>query len=155
MADTKPFIVGEGPNPSHVGKRIRPLFGNPTRVLLRTMGMDGSTFRTAFKNDVARYRLLLNLAQPVNLCEGVWDLREAESRAAVLGSAAASRRFVLLGRRVARAFGCRDLPFLRLAIVWDNNVLVVPHPSGLNRIYNDPAERARIGTALRNFLYIA
>ncbi len=57
-----------------------------------------------------------------------------------------SRRFVLFGRKVARAFGLGpEAPWM----TWDEGIAVVPHPSGRSYWYNDPENRARARTFLR------
>ena len=69
------------------------------------------------------------------------------------------RTIVLLGRRLLSAFGL-GIPFY----TWDTSegaeelgidppfwhwLVGIPHPSGLTRNYNDPAERERAGKVLR------
>lgn len=51
------------------------------------------------------------------------------------------RRTILLGARVASALGYDGYP----QFTWDEEVALMPHPSGRNRFWNDPAnvERAR------------
>lgn len=84
-----------------------------------------------------------------NLCTGTWSRRSAVARA---GELLAQRRslYVLLGRRVADAF----LPPPRremFALVeqrygdWAARLLLLPHPSGRCRLWNEPgaAESAR------------
>lgn len=66
---------------------------------------------------------------------------------------------VLLGRRVAEAYARSTCPWLR-GVEWgewrsgprDQQVVVVPHPTGINRLYNDEAVRALVGEALREAL---
>jgi hypothetical protein len=43
---------------------------------------------------------------------------------------------VCIGKRVARAFGVHRTPFFR----WDHGRIGVPHPSGLNRMWNEGIE---------------
>jgi len=51
-----------------------------------------------------------------------------------------NRRFIYLGKRVAEAFH-----FDEQWLTWRNDQAICPHPSGLNRWWNEPAnlERAR------------
>lgn len=58
------------------------------------------------------------------------------------------QRTILLGARVAKAF---DLAALRVC-EWYGDVAVMPHPSGRNRWYNDPANVARAEDFLRGAL---
>lgn len=94
-----------------------------------------------------------------NLCRGAYSVPEARDRARTLyfehRSVHAPRpRLVLCGRRVARAFlealGERDDPEWFRPGAWAGvDYVVVPHPSGRCREYNDPANRARAGEAVR------
>lgn len=76
-------------------------------------------------------------------------------------------RLVMLGRRVERAFSTSKLgdddlgtvysraPWGRVFAIWCGDgytdAIVIPHPSGRNRAYNDPAVRARVKRALTRF----
>jgi hypothetical protein len=107
----------------------------------------------------ARLRAILALPEPhylatferVNLCRCVW--RDGPARAAALRLSRERVRLILLGARVARAFG---LDFA--ALLWHAGPLrlplpgspvrivgILPHPSGRSRHWHDPAsaERAR------------
>ncbi len=82
-----------------------------------------------------------------------WSTFEARSRALeVLAwlrrSAPSVRRVLLLGSRVGAAFGLDDL--------WSSGstsdgvyLVAIPHPSGRNRVYNDPAQVARARAEIR------
>jgi hypothetical protein len=75
-----------------------------------------------------------------NLCSGTWSMPAARRRAAELRQLLPKVWIVLLGSRVAEAFGQPFEPFtLRSPFV------VLPHPSGLSRLWNDSGsfERAR------------
>lgn len=80
----------------------------------------------------------------VNLCAGKWSTPAARERARILSDMAEHPAFVLLGRRVARAFGTDLEPF-----AWRRfesaTLVALPHPSGLCRVWNEPGafERAR------------
>lgn len=76
---------------------------------------------------------------------GPWDRERAGLRAAELVLPAVT---VLLGRRVSDAFGLGRLGWFRRAEVGGNSVILLPHPSGLNRLYNDEAIRSRVGDSL-------
>lgn len=77
----------------------------------------------------------------VNLCDGGWNMREARVRARKLRAWGAP--VVLLGAKVARAFEFH--PFRPFTVLDDGKVLVLPHPSGLCRTWNESGafERAR------------
>lgn len=95
----------------------------------------------------------------VNLCSGVWNLRQARERAqALLEEAHELGRpaVVLLGSKVCSAFRVAFTPFTEEFIeVSDDQMLrtiVLPHPSGLNRLWNDPRSFTRAREALADFL---
>jgi hypothetical protein len=76
----------------------------------------------------------------VNLCWRDWDAKEARQRALELSII--PRPKILLGAKVAKSFGFT--PFRPFELV-DDKVVVLPHPSGLSRSWNDPGayQRAR------------
>ena len=99
-----------------------------------------------------------------NLCEEPWRIREARSMAGALTRSSRGRVLVLLGRKVAHAFGEKDTPPFSLVDVGEGErylrrmpsatpphgsswtrLLLLPHPSGLNRQWQQPGavERAR------------
>lgn len=86
-----------------------------------------------------------------------WSVPAARSAAdQILAEHPAHDRMVLLGARVAAAFGLsfRDhLCEVRRELVGTTSpqvrdVLVVPHPSGLSRAWNDPATAPRVRAAV-------
>lgn len=84
-----------------------------------------------------------------NLCACRWDLAEARDEAARLVEERGDRLYVLLGRRVATAFLVRWAPFFsrvhrdratryrRRVDPIGERLVVLPHPSGLCRAWND------------------
>ena len=140
----RPVVVGEAPGPK--GMSGYPLFPFPERSAgYRLCTMSGLT-RTAWVTIVERVNLLPELPEK-------WPARYAASQAENLGaSLLRGRDLVLCGRRVAKAFGIRpadadwlewvDCPVTRA------HVVVIPHPSGRCREYNDPAMVRRVGRLL-------
>lgn len=59
---------------------------------------------------------------------------------------------VLLGRHVARAFGAQGAPFLEWFDLRGAWAAVVPHPSGVNHWWNDPANTNRAAVFLAGLL---
>ena len=81
-----------------------------------------------------RYRYRYNLLGP-----GPWDAAKATAVAgALLGMFAAHRNvaWVLCGRKVADAFGYRGV-YLSCFTLEDKAAVVIPHPSGRNRLWSD------------------
>lgn len=80
----------------------------------------------------------------VNLCTGRWSLPEARKTA--LDIACQHDVVVMLGAKVRQGFGSNQ-PFFHVMII--NPVYVcLPHPSGLNLLWNDPTARDRARGAL-------
>lgn len=67
----------------------------------------------------------------VNLCYGSWSLVEAKESAAKL--LRQDGRIILLGRKVCKAFRVDYIPFSTIR----ETLLILPHPSGLNRMWSD------------------
>lgn len=111
--------TNEGPLGGECARRLAAHLGVPTRVVL------------------AQHRTNL-LPEP-----GPWDTRAARVAAVELNDAATGLPFVLLGRRVANAFGLRDVrPFVWVKL-GTRSYLLLPHPSGRCRSWNDPLVRAQ------------
>lgn len=95
-----------------------------------------------------------------NLMVGPWLAQVARVAASSMLPGLAGRDVVLLGEEVRRAFGVVPrLPWPRdLQSSWDwspapgevepTRFYVLPHPSGRNLLYNDPAVRREVGTVL-------
>ena len=77
-----------------------------------------------------------------NLCADKWSMAEARWRAAELRTWKGP--LLLFGAKVARAFGFD--PFGPFTVADGGKTLVLPHPSGLCRMWNDPdaVPRARV-----------
>lgn len=84
-----------------------------------------------------------------NLCRGEWDFETARMQAREWTAELSSRTMVILGSDVARCFPSTGMVCQwarpkgtppRAAPPW----IHIPHPSGLNRWYNDHANRAAV-----------
>lgn len=133
----KTLVVGEQPN-GRRGGDWDPT-GNSTRRLAKAFNMDPYYMRHSFTFD--------------NLLPGhvAWDDGTAMAMAeAVLWCRVSDYDYVLLmGRRVAAACGMGDAPYLRRFRFGKTTFVVVPHPSGMNRWWNDLDNRRRGYTFLR------
>ncbi len=101
----------------------------------------------------ARLRVILGLSllsylrrfDRANLCTGRWSIAEARRRAGELWQAGHPAA-ILLGARVCAAWGVAFEPFSRTRRLDGGAALVIlPHPSGRCRLWNEPgaADRAR------------
>lgn len=61
-------------------------------------------------------------------------------------------RVVLFGSNVASAFGMKNEKVLKWVVLEGTTVAVVPHPSGINRWYNDPENRKKAEKFLRKLI---
>ena len=61
-------------------------------------------------------------------------------------------RIVLLGKNVAHCFGFRDVPFLAEIHIYGRRFLIFPHPSGINRWWNERRNERRARQLLQRFL---
>jgi hypothetical protein len=180
VESTLPLLIGEAPSRGGDRYHMFPLSGPPARVLCTLAGIppqdEGTTYgkwtwalyeRFECENLFERYAE----AEP-------WSVPRARERAALRKPDLTGRVVLLLGRRVQAAFGvegdfhtwttvvqaadlrsvapapgmCATVEFSVAAIY---RVAAIPHPSGLNRALNDPAERERCGATLRQAMELA
>ena len=76
---------------------------------------------------------------------------EGRKRALDLNIYDRNKRVVLLGQRVAESFGIHA-DFLEVLRFNGKRYLLFPHPSGINRWWNEPGNRLRAQKALKRFL---
>lgn len=155
-----PLILGEAPSKGGDAYWQYPLSGPPSRVLCKMAeiqpSVDGTTYgrwywelldRFAVWNLFPRY----GAAYP-------WSAGKARAAAEALLHDLPPVT-VLLGQRVAAAFGLEGTGYLyRCSHITrdpEKHGIVIPHPSGLNRVYNDPQQRQEAGFCLRQALALA
>ena len=144
----KPLIVGEA-NPYQTDPRLAQhyaMYPYPPRC---------AGWRLCHKVMQLEEDEYLRRFDRVNLCNGDWRVFEARRKADDVSRGPDSERaYVLCGARVASTFAFilnRDdfKPFTRHQEVnYDNrprSYVIIPHPSGLSRAWNEPGafERAR------------
>jgi len=124
----RPYVFGEAPGPS----AGRPLSGARRRLgVLAGVGEDEMA-------QLFEWRNLLDEWPGYGPGGGSeFPSRAARQAAQELALSGAERR-IYLGRRVAGAFG-----FHGEWLVWRGRESVCPHPSGLNRWWNDPENVGR------------
>jgi hypothetical protein len=98
-----------------------------------------------------------DVAHTANLFEyriPTWSKPRARGAANRLLLTRAPDRWVLCGRRVVEAFEIPETSsrWLSECVVAERRVLVFPHPSGISRFWNDPANVERAARALRRFV---
>ena len=135
----KPLLVGES-NP----------YGSDPRYALYPYPDHSAGGRLCFKVMDLTRREYLTRFDRVNLCTGKWSMREAREAALAI-MAARTGTVVLFGAKVCQAFGViRFNPFgfpsePELVRKAGARYVILPHPSGLSRAWNEPGafERAR------------
>lgn len=135
MTCPPPILVGEAP--SSTSDPSRPFSGRSGARLAALLGRElDSVFE------------LVNLlpAYPGRAGKGSgFDRELARARAAEIAATRGDRLLILVGHRVAAAFGL-DGDYL----VERDGAIVFPHPSGINRFWNDPANVTRARRVLRS-----
>jgi hypothetical protein len=90
------------------------------------------------------------------LSSQTWAGREArEAGGRVWAEVAPGQLVVVLGRQVEWALGLERGPLIHPREVRDVTVRLVPHPSGRNLFYNEPANRLMVGTLLEEIMTCA
>jgi hypothetical protein len=138
-SEPRPLVIGEAPN--RTGLATSPVDGRAGARLANLGGVTVEEFRRLF----VRANVLASWPGAGARKGSRFPVAKARH-----GAARLSRRFVggrlviLLGHRVAAAFGVTDAYLEPLRIVGRACVVVVvPHPSGVNRWYNDDANVVR------------
>ena len=134
--EPKPILVGEqnpyGSDPYYV------LYPAPDgcsghRLCCRILGMHRRTYLETFER--------------VNLCDGPWSVRDARDRATEV-SQLSSRKIIVLGTKVATAFNLKYCRFSQIG----KSILILPHPSGRCRTWNNPGAFRQAREAVAAFL---
>jgi hypothetical protein len=139
MPNPKPILVGEsnpyGPDPRYA------LYPDPP-------GCSG--YRLCYNILAMSSYDYLRVFDRVDLVLGKWKPKEARAAADKMIEAAdfgTDYRAVLLGAKVCSAFG---FPFKPFEVV-NEFLLVLPHPSGLCRIWHEPGAMEKARTAVKQF----
>lgn len=133
------LLIGEAP--SRTGDPGAPLSG---RIGQRLADLSGLTL-----DEYLRATKRLNLFQQWHGAAGkgsAFPLDEAREAAFAvrLKHFRMGQRVLLLGKRVASAFGMRQPDYLKWYEVGGVQVAVIPHPSGINRWYNSESNRWKL-----------
>lgn len=149
----KPLLVGES-NPYQSDPRLAQryaLYPEPERcagwnLCYRVMQLEEDEYLRRFDR--------------VNLCDGKWGMKEARAKAARLEyerHAEDHPIIVLCGSKVCAAFETSFMPFcferrtpnssLGQGPIY--NYVILPHPSGLSRAWNEPGAHERARAVLR------
>jgi hypothetical protein len=137
-------LVGQAP--SRRGDPRKPLAGPNGQRIARLAGM-------SYDELIACRRKHLNTRYNGKRGKGAaFDHKEGNVNAADVLLDWRVERVVLLGKNVARCFGFRDSPFLAEINIYGRRFLIFPHPSGVNRWWNERRNEQRAQHLLQRFL---
>lgn len=152
----KPLLVGEAPGPN--GDPEKPLEGRPASRLLAVMRIDGPRGGPRPAAELAKHFEVRNLLdEPMARPEGTkgceWPKEEAAAAAKRLATLLELEQpVVFLGKRVAEAFDFRldyfEWSYGALLQVARVPAVIIPHPSGIVRLWNDPTTGVQAGYTL-------
>lgn len=144
MKSSRVIFVGQGP--SQNGDPLKPLEGQLGEKLAQLLDL-------RFEDYVDEYaRINLN-AEWIGKGSGkgdVFDATEGRATAKVLLRGSWTH-YVLLGQKVAECFGPGGNP-LDTIQKGEKSFFLLPHPSGINRWWNDPDNTRRASIRLRTFV---
>lgn len=146
----KPLLVGEAPSKNEVTET--PLEGRVGKRLAALCGLTYEQYLERFDRVN-----LLHVRQDTTEKGFTFDHAAAgheAHRLYVAGIVAPGRIVLLLGWRVARAFsnGFSKLPYFVEHQHGGAAFYVLPHPSGVNRYWNDPENVARASEFMRRIV---
>ena len=135
----KPLIVGEstpyGTDPEFVLHPYPPK-ASGDRLCRVIMGLRPSEYIKKFDR--------------TNLCDGAFKMIPAKKEAERLVMEHNADQFVLLGAKVAAAFGLKYEPLaVKRPFMLGPDLLMLPHPGALNRIWNNPGYMEEVRCFLR------
>lgn len=138
----KPLLVGED-NPYGADPRyalyMEPENSAGGRLCRVILGLSGREYLRRFDR--------------VNLCSGKWSMVKARAAAFELLRAGNLRPIILLGRKVATAFGFQYDPVFTRIDRPGRAFFLLPHPSGRCRVWDtDPEAVAKARGLLAQFL---
>lgn len=142
---TRPLIIGEAP--SRTSDPRRPVTGRCGETLADFAGLSLAEFSRAF----ARANVFDEWPGSAGLKGDAFPIVHARVRAdtRLRPRFVRGRTVVLLGRRVARAFHI-SAEYFEAFGSYSATVYVVPHPSGINRWYNDAANVRKMRRFMRS-----
>lgn len=142
----KPLLIGEAPSKNEPWPR--PLEGRVGQRLARFAGISFEEYLERFDRVN-----LLDVRQDTKEKGFEFDRYTATINANnIMASLSNERVVVLLGKRVADAVGAVGPYFWLHRLERGITLYVVPHPSGVNRLFNDPVVCQRMEYFMRSLL---
>lgn len=153
------ILVGEAPSPSGLNRGLDVKLAACARDEVARMKRDAGEFLTAVRQEDPALWEWVRRSGHVNLLDRYPGPRFPVSEGKLAAQDLLSQlrqnpprahSVLLAGRSVAACFGVRgDQELLSWVDLQGLRTAVVPHPSGLNRFWNDPAGRDRVLAFLR------
>ena len=130
----RPLFVGQAPGAK--GNPSKPFDGNGKQTRLEKICGFDPTKRFRCLNLIDYYPGKDGKGDAVPFGKAVEKARKIEQMRGVI---------IMAGKKVAEAFGIRDMKYFEKR----GRFVLVPHPSGLNRLLNDSAVRKKMRDVLR------
>lgn len=141
----KPLIIGEAPSKNAITDR--PIEGRIGKRLASAAGLSYERFLDHF--DRAN---LLSIRQDVVGTGFTFNILAAKVAASRLAEKFEPGQIVLLlGGRVSESFGLHS-GYFEEHVVNEACVYILPHPSGINRWFNDPRNMAQMTTFMQSIV---
>ena len=138
-ADRRILLIGQAPGPNTDPGEPLPL--EPRSSTAGRLCMFIGVHPNQFRGQVQRVNLL-QYHPGRRRHHDRFPEREGRVAAQAMMPLLSGRAVVLLGRKVAKAFGAENAPFHEwLVPSWCSYFAVAPHPSGRNHWYNDEGNR--------------
>ena len=146
------LMIGQAPSRETDG--LPPFVGKCGKFLAELMGMTQDEMLAAHD-----FRNVLGKWPGKGINGDRFPMAEAREAADRLIPECRGRAVILLGSNVARAFSLKKFGYMELYQIRDPKdpgqvmvplLAVVPHPSGVNRFYNDPTKRYVVSKFLRS-----
>jgi len=156
MPPVKPLIIGQAPARGNDGKP--PFSGRSGARLAELIGV---TKNGLYTGDVLpEYFDLVNLLPAWQGKQGkgdVFDMKTAKLKAGILIhelNEGPPRSILMMGRKVRRAMGVNgDWEYLEWFDFYKHEAVIFPHPSGVNRWWNDQANYGEARFFLRDVIW--
>lgn len=141
------LVVGQAPSRDTDGHA--PFTGRSGRRLAGLLGVDALHDHVLVLNLVERWPGKAGKGDAFPMAEA----RETAGAVLALPDEPEPWRLVLCGANVARAFGLRDVRPLDVVVVGAKELLMLPHPSGINRWWNGDGHEQAASAVLRSFAF--
>jgi len=141
------LFIGQAPHRTH-DPGYRPLID----------GQCGERLANLIGVDLEQYARMIDTMNIFDRWTGssakgdVFPLQEARERAIHIWTEIKYEKIVFVGKNVAKAFGFARLDYFETIEIDGRIACVIPHPSGINRFWNDKENVEKAKNFLRRFI---